>query len=440
MAYARWEDPEAGKYRLLSARPDGTDEDVLHIGPFTNMLAYVAWSPDGKSIACTFVRPDNALGEIDMFDLASREMTVFRKYTDKSSFEIVWTPDGRGLLTIYQQGFRARQTQIGFVSYPGGIFRTITNDTNNYLGITLSADGKTLATAHTQTSSEVDIITGVGRESPASTPGISKRAIINDVAWASDGELLVVLSDRIVRMGTDGTRQVTILSDPASYISSASVCNNAPFLILSWYVPRGGSGRNIWRVQTDASDPQKLTQDKDDVSPRCSSEGKWVYFVDAGDFRLMRVPSDGGRAEPVPGSTLPNAIFQSLALARDGETIAFLAYIDDPNTRTVLQKLALIKLASNPEMSPKLSEADQRASGVIEFTPDGKAVAFVIEEQGVSNIWVQPLDGSKGRQITNFTSASIGRNSWSPNGKSLVLSRLERISDAILIRDQNYTR
>ncbi len=107
MAYARWEDPEADKYRLLSAKPDGTDEQVLDIGPFANLLADVAWSPDGKRIACIFMRPDNALGEIDMFELAGRKMKVFQRYTDKSIFDVVWTPEGHGLLIVYQRGFMA---------------------------------------------------------------------------------------------------------------------------------------------------------------------------------------------------------------------------------------------------------------------------------------------------------------------------------------------
>jgi hypothetical protein len=33
--------------------------------------------------------------------------------------------------------------------------------------------------------------------------------------------------------------------------------------------------------------------------------------------------------------------------------------------------------------------------------------SILCEEHGVDNIWVQPLDGSKGRRITDFTSQQI---------------------------------
>jgi len=41
------------------------------------------------------------------------------------------------------------------------------------------------------------------------------------------------------------------------------------------------------------------------------------------------------------------------------------------------------------------------------FEAEGKAVAYPIRENEVDNIWVEPLDGSRGRQITNFDSEQI---------------------------------
>jgi len=50
---------------------------------------------------------------------------------------------------------------------------------------------------------------------------------------------------------------------------------------------------------------------------------------------------------------------------------------------------------------------DARVAGAVVFTPDGRAVAYPILENGVSNVFVQPLDGSPGRQITNFKSGTF---------------------------------
>ena len=63
--------------------------------------------------------------------------------------------------------------------------------------------------------------------------------------------------------------------------------------------------------------------------------------------------------------------------------------------------------------------ANPHISGGVRFTPDGKVIAYPIRENGVDNVWVQPLDGSAGHQITYFTSEQIDSFHKSPDGKSL---------------------
>ncbi len=69
-------------------------------------------------------------------------------------------------------------------------------------------------------------------------------------------------------------------------------------------------------------------------------------------------------------------------------------------------------------------------------TPDGKTVAYVIRDQGVDNIWAQPLDGSPGHQITNFTSERIADFQWSPDGKTLAVARTHDTSDVVMLREK----
>jgi Tol biopolymer transport system component len=73
------------------------------------------------------------------------------------------------------------------------------------------------------------------------------------------------------------------------------------------------------------------------------------------------------------------------------------------------------------------------------FTPDGKALVYPITQNGVGNLWLQPLDGSPGRQITNFKTDLIVSLQWSHDGKSIgVLSR--RIeADVVLLRESSTT-
>jgi Tol biopolymer transport system component len=88
---------------------------------------------------------------------------------------------------------------------------------------------------------------------------------------------------------------------------------------------------------------------------------------------------------------------------------------------------------------PRLIDTDERISnGGLSFTPDGKAVAYPIRENGVDNLWVQPLDGSPGRQITHFGSEQIFNVHWSPDGKSLGILRGHSEADVVLLRDSSH--
>jgi Tol biopolymer transport system component len=74
------------------------------------------------------------------------------------------------------------------------------------------------------------------------------------------------------------------------------------------------------------------------------------------------------------------------------------------------------------------------------FAPDGKSLVYVIRENGADNLWLQPVDGSRGRQITNFPSDRIQNYEYSPDGKSLGVMRSHTESDVVLLRDITSSR
>jgi Tol biopolymer transport system component len=76
-------------------------------------------------------------------------------------------------------------------------------------------------------------------------------------------------------------------------------------------------------------------------------------------------------------------------------------------------------------------------SGGPKFSPDGKAIVYDIVDKGVGNLWIQPLDGTPGHQITNFTSEQINQFRWSPDGKSIAVLREHDVSDVVVLRETN---
>lgn len=94
---------------------------------------------------------------------------------------------------------------------------------------------------------------------------------------------------------------------------------------------------------------------------------------------------------------------------------------------------SLINLDSS-EPARKLN-VDPRIAFTGVFTPDGKALAYAIRENGVDNVWLQPLDGSAGKKITNFNSEQILDLLWSLDGKTIGLLRRHSDSDVVLLQE-----
>ena len=221
------------------------------------------------------------------------------------------------------------------------------------------------------------------------------------------------------------------------------------YLVLSWAFHGGTNRTGLWRTNTDGSNPTQLTKGAFDYDPACSPDGKWLYYNAlevAGS--LMRVQLEGGEPEPVPSSEVPGmfTIGAGDAISADGKLLAFDAEITDPdNARAAISKLAFVSLDGSSPPSRRLIPPDPRIAGgggsgvfnnALNFTPDGKSVAYIIRDQGVDNIFVQPIDGSPGHQITNFTSDNIVGFQWSPDGKTLAVAHAHNISDVVLLREK----
>ena len=178
--------------------------------------------------------------------------------------------------------------------------------------------------------------------------------------------------------------------------------------------------------------------DLDSRYPVCSIDERWVYYLNESADQVWRVPVDGsGKAEMVPGTVVPKTFAGGgrPALSADGKLLAVVLITAlNPEVMKPEDKIALVSLDSAG--APRLLNADPRIAGNgIQFGPDGKALAYAIRENGVDNIWLQPLDGSPGRKVTNFNSEQIVDLRWSPDGKNLGILRSHSDSDVVLLQE-----
>lgn len=176
--------------------------------------------------------------------------------------------------------------------------------------------------------------------------------------------------------------------------------------------------------------------------PLCSPQGKWVFYFDmkAQANPWMRVPLEGGKTEALPRSGVPgSAVFPLSGISQDDLTLSTFATLPDDATNSYKKKIVIIN-ADSLDAPFRLLDPDPRlvAFNVLSprFTPDGKALVYPISgENNAQNLWLQPVDGKPGHQLTHFASEQIFAFSWSPDGKRLLVERGHNESDVVLVRD-----
>jgi Tol biopolymer transport system component len=134
--------------------------------------------------------------------------------------------------------------------------------------------------------------------------------------------------------------------------------------------------QQLWRVSINGGETQRLT-DFSATEPDVSPDGKFIacFFIDEGSgdkrWRIAIVPFDGGS---------PVKVFRH------------------SSGRSII------------DASPR-------------GTPDGKGITFIDSVADISNLWLQPADGGKPKQLTDYKQGFVFRREWTRDGKKLAMVR-----------------
>jgi len=449
IAYVRTGHPDADKFCLLTANADGSDEKILLKGPLTEQPFYPAWTPDGKAIAGAVYENSGELSQIKMFDAATGKEAKLAGFKDFAPSFLTWLPSGEGmLLTAEARGSGFIRQQIGYFSSDEPGIRFVTQDTNNYITLRLSADGKTLSAIQRHMSfgffNFPAAAAMAGR--PPDVTGIRQERDIYGFNWAPENTLYVNDGGKLMRVNADGSGDETVLvSEADTVLGLPASCANGKYIVFTWAGYHGSTTANIWRVNSDGRDPKQITDEHDLRAPVCSADGQWVYFRDWFSQEIKRASIDGGKAEVVPGTKIADAELDDtpVAISPDGQWLAFSIHTEPEGNETAHQtKIVLLNLGAaaggaESKSANRIIKPDQRISGAASFTPDGRALVYPVREAGVDNLWLQPLDGSASaaKRITNFTSDLIDAYHFSLDGKQLGVLQRHAVSDVVLLRD-----
>jgi Tol biopolymer transport system component len=249
-------------------------------------------------------------------------------------------------------------------------------------------------------------------------------------SWMPDGKIIldhVTLSVLNPDTGSESPLSSTLPMASAWFPSS---CANGRYIVFVRVDHRIAKTINIWRIDAGGGNLKQLTDGKEDEVTVCSPDGKWVYYADLfNGIKLTRVPLDGGKPERV--SELPIGSVALFDISPDGRQAAFTTY----RSASARRELAFVPVDS--PLDAKLTDLQRPISsqGKIRFTHDGKAVVYPVRDQDADNLWLQPLDGSPGRQLTNFKSEQITDFHWSFDGSKLALIRGHTDSDVVLLQE-----
>jgi Tol biopolymer transport system component len=427
-AFMRYDNPEEGKYQLIVRPVNGasSDERVLATGPENQNLYNPAWSPDGKTIVCNEANVKGVLMSLAAIDVASGAKKVFFGTNTQLFTSPTWMPDGSGLLgVLYGLGSSFHQTQIAFVTYPGGKLSRITHDTNAYSYVNVAADKRSLSAVLSQ--GRWNIYLMPASSSAAQAHAITTAEDFTNMAWTPDGALLSDQQGVLNRIDPATGNRTPIATREGSSSGNPYACADGKYVIFDSLSLGAEADNNIWRMDSSGGNLKHLTTGKQDSHAVCSPDSRWVYFLQQQDEdRVARVPIDGGSPQTV--SNFP-ALESQFDVSPDGKLVAFQTLVHAPE-----HQLKLVVVSTDSNEARQLS-LERGLYGLLRFSPDGKAVVYPTRVNGVDNLWMQPLDASKGRQITDFTSEHIYDFHWSPDGKQLALVRGHTDSDVVLIRD-----
>ena len=451
VSFVRANDPDEGKYRVLTANLDGTNETVETIQKILGFgndsyPPFDSWSPDGKQILYTFAKMADEPGVIRALNLSTRSLKTLQHFPDLLTFDIHYLPGAQRRWVLLVASPRADElapAQISTFSLGNLKLEPVTRDTNSYSSLSVSGDGKLAVAVQTKSQQFLDLFDGVvPRVKRWTDSAFGALANAHLVDWADNQHLLISDGQKLMRVDLTTGRSSLVLPESDGSIVGLTSCSTGA-IVINREFRTGNKTSEIWKVSADGTDPVKLSDGQYDMSPACSPDGKWVFYLD-GMQRIKRVATEGGQPEEI-ASGIPqlDRVMGTFAFAPDNSRMAALVETVDPSSNRAKTRLAVFDFKNGSILSPRLLTpevgviAGSLHNGGVRFSSDGKSLWYAVRKNGDQNLWVQPLDGSPGRLQTNFSSDTISHFRSSPDGKMLVVSRVHSISDIVLLQDRS---
>lgn len=385
-----------------------------------------AWSPTGKSIACVThgLGPKRTEVSLEVIDVESGTVRPIKAGPWYYISRITWLGDGSGMIVAATE----RPGGSGQLYLVGDhATRQITNDPNNYTLVSGSSDSSVFVTRNVERSSSIWQVSLA--ESPATTISVEQNKGLAEVERGTEDRLIYSVFDgkniNLWLQDRSGRRQLTFEADN----SKPTMSPDGRYIVFC--STRAGT-MNIWRMNSDGTQPLRLTTGSYEDLPSVTPDSKWIIYRTGNDIRKVSI--DGG-----PPQKLLSREVQGPSLSPDGRLLAFFVN-DQPDSQVWHVEIydltlgSIVKRFALPDSTRPFNGMSSTPDNRLRWTPDGKALAYVSSSSGASNIWIQPLNSGQFRKLTDFKEAEITSFAWSADGRQIVLVRDTRAYVPVLVR------
>jgi eukaryotic-like serine/threonine-protein kinase len=394
---------------------------------FVTWGSQLSWSPDGSRIVVCGGRNEQGRHHAELFEISVSDGTRRILPTPDWNMieDVMWLADGASLLVTARER-EGDPFQIWRVAYPNGETNRVTEDSNNYEGITLTADSQTLVAEQAFSRQNIWLASlSDTKNARQLTSGAVAADGYSGISFAPDNTIIFT-SPRsgnidLWKMNEDGSNQQQLTINAGHINRRPSVTPDGRYIVFA--SSRSGT-MHLWRMDADGRNDIRMTNSASNEDlPFVTADGQWIYYqrYDEDGPATMKVSINGGRSVRVSSNITTN----DAVLSPDGKLLACSVYVDKSENPW---KVAIIPSQGGETLKLLDVPAFRNFKS---WTNDSKSLIYI--NGSTAELWQQPIDGGPPKKLFTLSNERLYYFAISPDFKKIAYSLGNEFSEAVLI-------